>query len=100
MPSVWDMDEGQDADTPVHRTSDELTDVERDILELERSWFKYAGAKETAIRARFDMSATRYAQVLNALVDRHAALMHDPQVVRRLQRLRSLRRSQRTAHTN
>ncbi len=48
----------------------ELTEREREILAFERQWWKYAGAKETAIRDLFGMSATRYYQVLNALVDR------------------------------
>ena len=37
-----------------------LSDRDRDILEFERQWWKYAGAKETAVREKFDMSSTRY----------------------------------------
>lgn len=48
----------------------ELTNVELLVLELERSWWKYQGAKESVIRERLDMSLTRYYQVLNALIDR------------------------------
>ena len=47
-----------------------LSDRDREILEFERHWWKYAGAKETAVREKFDMSSTRYYQVLNALIDR------------------------------
>ena len=47
-----------------------LTRREYDILAFERQWWKYAGAKEQAIKDLFDMSATRYYQVLNALIDR------------------------------
>ncbi|MCB0907061.1 MAG: DUF3263 domain-containing protein, partial [Nocardioidaceae bacterium] len=43
-----------------------LSDRDREILEFERQWWKYAGAKETAVREKFDMSSTRYYQVLNA----------------------------------
>ena len=50
-------------------------------------WWKYAGAKEQAIRAQFGMSATRYYQVLNALIDRPEALAFDPLLVKRLRRL-------------
>ena len=39
---------------------------ERQILEFERFWWKYAGAKERAIKESLDMSATRYYQLLNA----------------------------------
>lgn len=78
-------------------STDELTDTEREILAFERQWWKYAGAKETAIRATFEMSATRYYQVLNALIDRPAALASDPLLVRRLRRLREARQHQRSA---
>ena len=53
---------------------------------------KYAGAKEEAIRELFSMSATRYYQVLNALVDRPEALAADPMLVKRLRRLRPVGR--------
>ena len=75
----------------------ELTDRERAILAFERQWWKYAGAKEQAIRSLFDMSATRYYQVVNALIDRPAALAHDPMLVRRLRRLRATRQRTRQA---
>ena len=39
------------------------------MLALERQWWKYAGAKEQAIRELFDLSATHYYQILNALID-------------------------------
>jgi Protein of unknown function (DUF3263) len=74
-----------------------LSDRDREILEFERQWWKYAGAKETAVREQFDMSATRYYQVLNALIDRPEALAHDPLLVRRLRRLRATRQRQRSA---
>ena len=74
-----------------------LSDRDRDILEFERHWWKYAGAKEAAVRERFDMSSTRYYQVLNALIDRPEALEADPLLVRRLRRLRAARQRQRSA---
>ncbi len=75
----------------------ELTAREREILAFERQWWQYAGAKEQAIRDLFDMSATRYYQVLNALLDRPAALAADPMLVKRLRRLRSARQRARSA---
>jgi hypothetical protein len=42
-------------------------------LEFERQWWRYAGAKEQAIRELFDMSATRYYQIVNNLIDTHPA---------------------------
>ena len=74
-----------------------LSDRDREILEFERQWWKYAGAKEQAVRDKFDMSSTRYYQVLNALIDKPEALEADPLLVRRLRRLRSARQRQRSA---
>ena len=74
-----------------------LSDRDREILAFERQWWKYAGAKETAVRDLFDLSATRYYQTLNALIDRPEALVHDPMLVKRLRRLRSTRQRTRSA---
>jgi hypothetical protein len=74
-----------------------LSARDSDILEFERQWWKYAGAKEQAVREKFDMSATRYYQVLNALIDKPEALAADPLLVRRLRRLRAARQRQRSA---
>ncbi|MEV4755640.1 DUF3263 domain-containing protein [Micromonospora sp. NPDC049559] len=68
-----------------------LTEREREILAFERRWWKHAGAKEQAIRDTFDLSATRYYQLLNALLDNPAALAAEPMLVSRLRRLRSSR---------
>jgi hypothetical protein len=77
--------------------ADGLTRRDREILSFERQWWKYAGAKEQAIRDLFDMSATRYYQVLNALIDRPEALAADPMLVKRLRRLRASRQRARSA---
>lgn len=82
-----------EADVP----ADGLSRRDREILAFERQWWKYAGAKEQAIRELFDMSATRYYQVLNALIDTPAALAADPMLVKRLRRLRASRQRQRSA---
>jgi hypothetical protein len=78
-------------------SGDGLSRRDREILAFERQWWKYAGAKEQAIRELFDMSATRYYQVLNALIDTPAALAADPMLVKRLRRLRASRQRQRSA---
>ena len=75
----------------------ELTDRDREIIAFERQWWKYAGAKEQAIRELFDMSATRYYQVLIALIDSPAALEADPMLIKRLRRLRASRQRARSA---
>ena len=76
---------------------DGLSERDEQVLAFERQWWKYAGAKESAIRELFDMSATRYYQVLNALVDKPEALAADPLLVKRLRRLRASRQRTRAA---
>ncbi len=61
------------------------------MLAFEGRWWRHAGAKEEAIRAEFGLSATRYYQVLNSVIDSPAALAYDPMLVRRLQRMRAAR---------
>lgn len=75
----------------------ELSARDQAILDFERQWWKYAGAKEQAVRDQFQMSSTRYYQVLNALIDSPSALAHDPLLVRRLRRLRATRQRARSA---
>ena len=82
---------------PDDRSHGQLSERDEQVLAFERQWWKYAGAKEQAIRELFDMSATRYYQVLNALIDDPAALAHDPMLVKRLRRMRSSRQRARTA---
>lgn len=74
-----------------------LSDREARILEFERQWWRYSGAKEQAIRELFDCSTTRYYQMLNALIDNPAALQVDPMLVKRLRRQRSTRQRARSA---
>lgn len=90
MPTEVVVDTG--ADTPAG-----LSDRDRQIIAFERQWWKYAGSKESAIKELFDMSSTRYYQVLNALIDNPAALAHDPMLVKRLRRLRASRQKARAA---
>ncbi|VXB34363.1 DUF3263 domain-containing protein [Nocardioides sp. AX2bis] len=74
-----------------------LTAEHAAVLTFETAWWKYAGAKETAIREQFAMSATDYYQLLNHLIDQPAALAYAPMLVRRLRRLRERRAAQRSA---
>ncbi len=74
-----------------------LSERDQEILAFERLWWKYAGAKEQAVREQFAMSATRYYQVLNVLIDRPEAIAFDPLLVKRLRRLRAARQRQRSA---
>ena len=74
-----------------------LTDLETRILDFERNWWRFAGAKETAIKDLFDLTAPRYYQLLNDLIDRDDALEASPMLVKRLRRLRSQRQESRSA---
>ncbi|MEU7765855.1 DUF3263 domain-containing protein [Nocardia sp. NPDC049190] len=90
----------EDATVGISAQSEEgdgLSRREHDILAFERQWWKYAGAKEEAIRELFGMSPTRYYQVLNTVVDRPEALAVDPMLVKRLRRLRASRQKARAA---
>lgn len=73
-----------------------LTERDRAILDFERSWWSEEGPKELAIRERFELSTTRYSQILGELLDTEEALEYDPLVVRRLRRMRDRRRRERT----
>jgi hypothetical protein len=69
-----------------------LSDRDRAIIDFERSWWAEPGPKELAIRDRFDLSATRYYQLLGQLLDAPEALEYDPLLLRRLRRMRDRRR--------
>ena len=74
-----------------------LSDLETKILDFEANWWRFAGAKESAIKELFELSAPRYYQLLNDLIDRDDALMAAPMLVKRLRRLREARMSARSA---
>jgi len=74
-----------------------LSERDQQILEFERQWWRYAGAKEQAIRELFDMSATRYYQIINNLIDTPEALAFDPMLVKRMRRMRATRQRARSA---
>lgn len=90
------MDAAQALD-PIDDQPGELSRQEQEMLAFERQWWRYAGAKEQAIREQFGISATRYYQTLNDVIDRPEALATDPMLVKRLRRLRSGRQRARAA---
>ena len=69
-----------------------LSSRDRSILDFERTWWTQDGPKENAIRSQFELSPTRYYQLLNQLLDDPGAQAYDPLVVRRLRKLRTERR--------
>ena len=74
-----------------------LTELELRILDFERQWWRYAGAKESSIKELFDLTPPAYYQLLNNLIDREAALLSQPMLVKRLRRLREARTEARAA---
>lgn len=72
-------------------TSAALSDLEVRILDFERQWWRYAGAKETGIKEQFNISAREYYELLNNLIDREDALAASPLLIKRLRRLREAR---------
>lgn len=74
-----------------------LSEFQTALLDFEKGWWALPGSKEAEIRERFDISTTRYYQLLNALIDTEAAIAYDPLLVKRLRRLRSARQRDRTA---
>jgi len=69
-----------------------LTDRDKAILDFERSWWSEPGVKETTIAERFELSGSRYYQLLGELVEGDEAMQYDPLLIRRLRRMRDLRR--------
>ena len=89
-------DEHDDGDEPALDVAaaeepPELDERSRRIIDFEKRWWRQAGSKEQAIRDTFELSTTRYYQLLNALLDEPLALAYDPVVVQRLRRLRASR---------
>ena len=76
-----------------------LDERDRQILAFELENWAHAGAKDDAIRTQFGLPSGRYYQLLNALIDSPAAYVYDPQLIRRLQRVRQTRMGDRTMAT-
>lgn len=72
-----------------------LSARDEQILAFEREWFANPGSKEAAITRRFDITPTRYFQILNGLLDDPQAMTAAPQVVARLRRVRARRQRSR-----
>jgi hypothetical protein len=79
------------------RNNSGLSDLEVKMLDFERQWWRYAGAKESAIKELFDLTPPAYYQMLNNLIDREDALSAEPILVKRLRRLRESRTAARSS---
>ena len=72
-----------------------LTERDIAIIEFERTWWAEDSSKESIIRERFELSTTRYYELLGEQIDSDEAYGFDPLVIRRLRRLRDRRRKAR-----
>jgi hypothetical protein len=72
--------EGQGLDTLARRT-----------LDLEASWWQYAGTRDAAIREVFDEEPSSYFRRLGRVLDDPRATDYAPVLVRRLRRQRTRR---------
>lgn len=70
-----------------------LTDTDLAVLRFAARAPRSIGTREDAIRSELGMQPIRYYQHLNRLLDSPDALAAEPQLVRRLQRLRDDQRS-------
>ena len=82
---------------PINDSAAGLSELEIKMLEFERTWWRHAGAKESSIKELFNLTPPAYYQLLNNLIDRPAALMAEPLLVKRLLRLRDQRTSSRSS---
>jgi hypothetical protein len=73
-----------------------LQERDQRILAFERRVWRSPGAKELEIRETFALSATRYYQLLNELIDQPEAAAFDPVLVKRLRARRSRRARRRS----
>jgi len=74
-----------------------LSEFEVKMLEFERSWWRHAGIKESSIKELFNLTPPAYYQLLNNLIDREAAVLAEPILVKRLRRLRDSRTQARSS---
>ncbi|MDJ0454689.1 DUF3263 domain-containing protein [Gordonia amicalis] len=61
------------------------------MLDLAGQRWNYPGNLEQAVRDEFEISLTRFYQIVNRLIDTREALEYSPTVVNRLRRLRTRR---------
>ena len=73
----------------------QLSELDRAILDFERTWWTTDGSKESLIREHLGVSPTRYYRLLASLAEDDAALAYDPLTIKRLRRRRAARQEAR-----
>ncbi|QJC22463.1 DUF3263 domain-containing protein [Arcanobacterium buesumense] len=74
----------------------DLTDMEKQILAIEESWWTIARTKERAISQELGIAPMRYYILLSHMLDDERVWRARPQLVDRLRRLRDARQQERT----
>lgn len=72
----------------------QLTDEEARVLEFEGTWEKMGVRKNVAI-TQLGMSVSHYYIVLNRAIEKPIAELENPELVRRLKRMRAVRETER-----
>lgn len=72
-----------------------MSELEQKVLDFERKWPVPTSLKHQAILAEFDLTPTRYFQILNLILDKPEAARRSPALVNRLRRLRHSHRKSR-----
>lgn len=85
------------SEAPTLTGTADLADRDAAILDFEDSWFTSSVPKEQAIMENFSLTAARYYQRLNTLIDLPEALAYKPLLVKRLRRMRVQRQAARSA---
>jgi len=67
----------------------DLTDIQRQILAIEKRWWKYTAVKERTIKAQLGLNPTQYYLALNSLLDNPAAAAAEPMLINRLRTKRA-----------
>lgn len=83
-------DEGNEED--VATEYEELNELEVQILEFEKRFYRLRGKKHVALSQEFGISTIRYFQILNQIIDKPAAVIAEPVLVNRLRRIRESRK--------
>lgn len=74
-----------------------MTDKDKQLLRFERAHPRVNGVKDQLIWEQTGLEPTAYYQRLNTLLDDSDAYLFDPQLVKRLRRLRDQHRAARSA---
>lgn len=90
LPPIAD-DVAEVSDVPCSAIETEMSDLQKQVLELESQEWATPGQKNRFMRRELGLTPTRYYQELNQLLDDSRAEAHNPLLVRRLRRERDRR---------